>query len=274
MRRFFWMPMWIYATYSICWGIVRYRQHRYTLMCHLVEYEASWQRNTQETVFPQNEIELAAKQVAVSSISIQDNQILSPCKWYDIIIRNGETMTEKEKMNSLQPFLPNDKTLKRERRNNQILVKKFNHLHPYQSRKRYNLARKMFSHVGKSCSIYPPFYSDYGYNIRIGNNFFANTSCIFLDVAQILIGDNVMLGPRVSLVTVFHPTSSTLRAKGFVQGKPIHIENNVWIGANSVILAGVRIGNNSIIGAGSIVTKDVPPNVIAAGNPCKVIRSI
>lgn len=122
--------------------------------------------------------------------------------------------------------------------------------------------------------LQPPFYCDYGVNIHIGKRFGANFDCVLLDCAEIFIGDNVMLGPKVQIYTVYHPTDPIGRATYTEIAKPIYIGNDVWIGGGSILLPGVKIGDNTIIGAGSVVTKDIPANVIAVGNPCRVIREL
>lgn len=125
-----------------------------------------------------------------------------------------------------------------------------------------------------SIHIEAPFHCDYGDHIHLGNNFYANYDCIMLDVNHIYIGNNVLLGPRVSLYTAGHPLSSAVRNSGLEFGKSITIGDNVWVGGNTIINPGVKIGANTVIGSGSVVTKDIPDNVIAAGNPCRVIRKI
>lgn len=125
-----------------------------------------------------------------------------------------------------------------------------------------------------SIHIEAPFHCDYGDHIHLGNNFYANYDCIMLDVNHIYIGNNVLLGPRVSLYTAGHPLSSAVRNSGLEFGKSITIGDNAWVGGNTIINPGVKIGCNTVIGPGSVVTKDVPDNVIAAGNPCRVIRKI
>lgn len=125
-------------------------------------------------------------------------------------------------------------------------------------------------------SVYfePPFHCEYGSHIEIGEGFYANTGCVMLDVGRITIGDNVLFGPNVSLYTAGHPIHPESRKSGYEYGIPIKIGDNVWIGGSCVVLPGVTIGNNVVIGAGSVVTKDIPDNVCAAGNPCRVIREI
>ena len=122
--------------------------------------------------------------------------------------------------------------------------------------------------------IEQPFRCDYGKNIEVGNNFFANYNCVILDVAKVTIGENVMFAPNVSIYTAGHPIHPESRNSGYEYGIPVTIGNNVWVGGNVVITPGVTIGNNVVIGAGSVVTKDIPDNVIAVGNPCRVIREI
>lgn len=136
------------------------------------------------------------------------------------------------------------------------------------------LAKELFAFAGEDAYIEPPFHCDYGFNTRVGKNFYCNYDCVFLDCGKITIGDNVMLGPKVALYAVSHPIDPQVRILNYDYPVPITIGNNVWIGGSAVICPGVTIGDNSIIGAGSVVTKDIPANVIAAGNPCKVIRPI
>ena len=122
--------------------------------------------------------------------------------------------------------------------------------------------------------INPPFYCDYGTHIHVGKNFFANYNCTIIDVAPVTIGDNCQLAPGVAIYTAGHPVHPATRNTGYEYGKPVTIGDNVWVGGNTVILPGVTIGSNTVIGAGSVVTHDIPDWVVAAGNPCKVIRQI
>lgn len=122
--------------------------------------------------------------------------------------------------------------------------------------------------------VNPPFYCDYGFNIEVGDNFFANYNCTILDVAKVKIGKNCLLAPNVAIYTAGHAVDPELRAAMYEYGMPVTIGDNVWIGGSSVICPGVTIGDNSVIGAGSVVTKDIPSDVVAAGNPCRVIRAI
>lgn len=137
------------------------------------------------------------------------------------------------------------------------------------------MMKKMFASVGKNCYIEPPFYANFGgKNVHIGDYFYANFGLTLVDDTYIYIGSNTMMAPNVTIATASHPISPTLRGSNFQYNLPVHIGDRVWIGANAAILPGVKIGNNSIIGAGSVVTKDIPDNVIAVGNPCRVLREI
>ncbi|MCI9457968.1 MAG: sugar O-acetyltransferase [Oscillospiraceae bacterium] len=136
------------------------------------------------------------------------------------------------------------------------------------------LLKSLFGKTGENLMVEPPLHCDYGWNIEVGENFFANYNLTILDVGKVVIGDNVQCAPNVSIFTAGHPVHPDSRNTGYEYGIPIAIGNNVWIGGNSVILPGVTIGNNVVIGAGSVVTKDIPDNMIAAGNPCRVIREI
>ncbi|MFJ7977002.1 sugar O-acetyltransferase [Peribacillus sp. NPDC096379] len=136
------------------------------------------------------------------------------------------------------------------------------------------LLDKLFQARGKNTMIEPNFRVEYGFNIHVGDNFFANYDAIILDCAKVTIGNDVLFGPRVGIYTANHVTDPEARAKGDVYALPVTIGNKVWLGANVVVNPGVTIGENSIIGSGSVVTKDIPPNVVAAGVPCKVIKQI
>lgn len=136
------------------------------------------------------------------------------------------------------------------------------------------LERQVFGETGDNLYVTPPFQVDYGRHVEIGNNFYANMDCIFLDVNKIKIGNNVMVGPRVSFYTAGHPIDPQIRIEELEFGLPITVEDNVWIGGSATILPGVTIGKNSIIAAGAVVTKDVAANTIVGGNPAQLIRAI
>lgn len=152
-------------------------------------------------------------------------------------------------------------------------LKKVNMLDRWEHQKIAEALKKVIPN-SESLFVVLPFYCEYGTHIRLGNNFSANYNCVMLDVAQITIGDNCMFGPNVSLYTAGHPIFPDTRNSGYEYGKAITIGDNCWLGGSTTVVGGVSIGNNVVIGAGSVVTKDIPDNVVDAGNPCKVIREI
>jgi len=138
---------------------------------------------------------------------------------------------------------------------------------------RRDLLKQLFPKGGETVWMQPPFYCDYGWNIELGERVFFNFNCIVLDVCRVRIGDYTQFGPGVQILTPLHPFDAELRRKQ-EYGKPIDIGSDVWVGGGALILAGVRIGSKTVIGAGSVVTRDIPDGVLAAGNPCRVIREI
>ena len=155
-----------------------------------------------------------------------------------------------------------------------IKSQRFNQADPGDLKKLREMIEDLFGGTGKNCTVCQPFYCDYGSNIFVGDNFFANYNCTILDVGKVTVGSNVMLAPNVAIYTAGHPVHHEARNSHYEYGIPVTIGDNVWIGGNSVITPGVTIGSNTVIGAGSVVTKDIPDNVVAAGNPCRVIREI
>ena len=149
-----------------------------------------------------------------------------------------------------------------------------NNLRPSMVAERDEIVRRLLGQVGKNCCIESPFHCDYGYNIVAGDNFYMNAGCIILDGARVTFGDNVFVAPHCGFYTAGHPLDHERRNAGLEYALPITIGNNVWIGAQVCVLPGVTIGDDSVIGAGSVVTKDIPAGVLAAGNPCRVIREI
>lgn len=150
----------------------------------------------------------------------------------------------------------------------------YNHLRPSDDEGKKGIIKKLLCKTGENFQIEQPFYCDYGYNIEIGENFYANHNCVILDGAKVTFGDNVFIAPGCGFYTAGHPLNVDQRNEGLEYAYPITVGNNVWIGAQVAVLPGVTIGDNSVIGAGSVVTKDIPANVVAVGNPCRVIKSI
>lgn len=184
-------------------------------------------------------------------------------------------MTEKEKAENGELYNANyDKELIAERNCCKTICFQYNHLAPLEVEKRNDIIRKLFGKTGKQFQIEAPFYCDYGYNIEIGENFYTNHNCVILDGAKVKIGDNVFIAPNVGIYTAGHPLNSQQRNEGLEYAYPVTIGHNVWIGAHVVILPGVSIGDNTVIGAGSVVVRDIPANVLAVGNPCRVIRKL
>ena len=183
-------------------------------------------------------------------------------------------MTEKQKTYMGILYRADDEHLIAERNYAKGITKEYNQSHPDGKDYRSELMHKLFGELGEKAHIEAPFYCNYGYRISIGRNFFSNFNVTILDGGQVTIGDNVYLAPNVGIYTASHPTDSRRRNLGYEWALPVVIGNNVWIGGNASIMPGVTIGNNVTIGAGSVVTKDIPDNVVAAGNPCKVIRKV
>jgi len=183
-------------------------------------------------------------------------------------------MTEKERMLSGELYIPKDDELGRQNMKARKLIQEFNTISFDLFEERNKILIELLGQTGENIYIEPPFRCDYGCNIKIGNNFYANYDCIFIDVNKITIGDNAFFGPRVCLYTAGHPIDAQIRNTLLEFGKKICIGNNVWIGGNTVVNPGVCIGDNTVIGSGSVVTKDIPSDVIAVGNPCRVLRKI
>lgn len=184
-------------------------------------------------------------------------------------------MSEKGKMLSGILYNANyDEELIQER----ITVKdkcfEYNNIKPSNIKYRNKLIKNILGKTKNKFIIEQPFMCDYGYNIKIGENFYANHNLIILDGNTVEFGDNVFIAPNCSFYTAGHPLDFSIRNEGLEYAKPIKVGNNVWIGGNVVVLPGVTIGDNSVIGAGSVVTKDIPSNVVAVGNPCKVIKHL
>lgn len=183
--------------------------------------------------------------------------------------------TEKMKAQAGKLYDANyDAELLKEREICADITYELNRLRPSQTKERMEILRKLFEKTKGNFTIVSPFFCDYGYNIEIGENFFMNMDCVILDGAKVKFGDNVFVAPHCGFYTAGHPLDVERRISGLEYALPITVGNNVWIGAHVCVLPGVSIGDNTVIGAGSVVTKNIPANVLAYGNPCKVIREI
>lgn len=181
---------------------------------------------------------------------------------------------QKERMLKGLPYKAWLDGLDKERESCSQKLYEINHLPPKDHGRLPDLLKGLLGKTGKTVQINPPFYCDYGWNIEVGENFFANYFLTILDVGKVVIGDNVMFAPHVSIYTAGHPIHPESRNSGYEYGIPVTIGSNVWIGGNVIILPGVTIGDNVVIGAGSVVSKDIPGNMIAVGNPLRIIREI
>ena len=184
-------------------------------------------------------------------------------------------ISEKEKMLAGQMYNPFfDKGLADERTKAKCLCHKFNTLSPDKLDERKNILKELLGKTKENFYIEQNFWCDYGYNIEVGENFYANHDCVMLDPAKITFGDNVFIAPQCGFYTAGHPLDKDERNAGFEYAYPIKVGNNVWFGGHVSVMPGVTIGDNVVIGGGSVVTKDIPSNVVAVGNPCKVIRRL
>ena len=183
-------------------------------------------------------------------------------------------MKEKDRMLAGKLYIAMDEELVNDMKKSRRLTRLYNTTTEEQQDYRKELLKELFESTKENYYIEPPFRCDYGCNISIGNNFYANYDCVILDVNKVVIGDNVFFAPRVSVFTAGHPIDAEIRNMQLEYGKPVFIGNDVWVGGNTVINPGVTIGDNVVIGSGSVVTKDIPSGVVAAGNPCRVIRKI
>lgn len=186
-----------------------------------------------------------------------------------------DMMSEKEKCRlGLLYDANNDAELIAERQRCHDLCHEYSHLLPSDVRRREDIIARLLGKVGRGVLIEQPFFCDYGYNIEVGENFYANTNCVILDAAKVRFGDNVFIAPNCGFYTAGHPFDVERRNSGLEYARPITVGDNVWIGAQVCVLPGVSIGDNCVIGAGSVVNKDIPAGSLAVGNPCRVIREI
>lgn len=179
-----------------------------------------------------------------------------------------------EKYNMLRGeyYDPTDPQLTEERRRARILLRALNRSRPGRPQARLRIIKTLFAAVGEDVWIEPPFYCDYGSNIAVGDKVFFNFNCVILDAAAVRIGNHVLFGPAVQLYSVTHPLNMSERRTGLEIAKPIEIGDDVWIGGGAIVLPGITIGSGSVVAAGSVVTSNIPGGVLAAGNPCRVVR--
>jgi len=183
-------------------------------------------------------------------------------------------MTIREKMRNGMLYVDIGEGLEEERKRCKELLYDYNHTRPSEDAKRKGLLKKLLGDMGEDIWIEPPVHMAYGTNVHIGNYFYANFNLVIVDDINVYIGEHVMIAPNVTITPTGHPVDSELRRPGTQFSIPVRIGNNVWIGSNVVILPGITIGDNSVIGAGSVVTHDILDNVVAVGNPCRVLRKI
>ena len=184
-------------------------------------------------------------------------------------------MSMKEKMHTGELYLPGDAEIMKEQLACLDKLYDFNATRPTELAKREAMLKDMFAEIGEGCYIEPPFHSNWGgHHVHFGKGVYANFNLTLVDDTHIYVGDCTMLGPNVTLATAGHPVLPELREQAYQYNMPVHIGRNCWLGAGVIVLPGVTIGDNTVIGAGSIVTKDIPANVVAVGNPCRVLRPI
>lgn len=183
-------------------------------------------------------------------------------------------MTEKEKMLAGMMYDANYDELAGERIKCKDMCYDYNNLRPSMEKEHKEILKKLLGKVGNNYCITAPFWCDYGYNIELGENFYMNHDCVILDCAKVTFGDNVFVAPQCGFYTAGHPLDYETRNAGLEYAYPITVGDNVWIGGGVKVMPGVTIGSNVVIGGGSVVAGDIPDNVVAAGNPCKVIRAV
>lgn len=182
--------------------------------------------------------------------------------------------TEREKMLNGELYLATDEQLTRMHFEARKLLHDFNFSQPTDVHQRIEIVRRLFGNIGDNFTVRPPFRCDYGCHIFAGDNLYINYDCTILDCNRVHLGNNVLLAPKVQIYTAYHPTKPQLRLTGKELASPVTIGDNVWLGGGVIVCPGVTIGSNVTIGAGSVVTKDIPDNVVAVGNPCRVIKKV
>ena len=184
-------------------------------------------------------------------------------------------MTELEKMTAGVLYLPGDSDIMVEQNKCMEKLYDFNSTRPFEPEKRRVLLEEMFAEIGENCYIEPPLYANWGgHHVHFGKNVYANFNLTLVDDTHIYVGDYTMIGPNVTIATAGHPILPALREKGYQYNVPVRVGKNCWIGAGAILLPGITVGNNVVIGAGSVVTHDLPDNVVAVGNPCRILREV
>ena len=184
-------------------------------------------------------------------------------------------MSEKDKQHTGEVYFPGDPEILEEQIQYQEKLYDYNQTRPSEQEKRTNLLKEMFAEIGENCYIEPPFHANFGgHHCHFGKNVYANYNLTAVDDTHIYVGDNTMIAPNVILASAAHPLDPEERRKGYQYNKPVHIGKNCWLGAGVIVVPGVSIGDDTVIGAGSVVTKDIPSGVVAVGNPCRVIKEV
>lgn len=184
-------------------------------------------------------------------------------------------MSEKDKQHTGEVYFPGDPEILKEQVQYQEKLYDYNQTRPSEQEKRTNLLKEMFAEIGENCYIEPPFHANFGgHHCHFGKNVYVNYNLTAVDDTHIYVGDNTMIAPNVILASAAHPLDPEERRKGYQYNKPVHIGKNCWLGAGVIVVPGVSIGDDTVIGAGSVVTKDIPSGVVAVGNPCRVIKEI
>ncbi len=184
-------------------------------------------------------------------------------------------MDIREKQHGGMLYLPGDESLQREQLRCLDLLHEFNQIRPSDLGKKNAMLKEMFAEIGENCYIETPFYANWGgHHVHFGKNIYTNFNLVLVDDSHIYVGDYCQIGPNVVLAGTGHPICPELRERGYQYTAPVRIGRNCWLGANVVVVPGVTIGDNVVVGAGSVVTHDLPDNVIAVGNPCKILREV
>ena len=184
-------------------------------------------------------------------------------------------MSEKDKQHTGEVYFPGDPEILEEQIQYQEKLYDYNQTRPSEQEKRTNLLKEMFAEIGENCYIEPPFHANFGgHHCHFGKNVYVNYNLTAVDDTHIYVGDNTMIAPNVILASAAHPLDPEERRKGYQYNKPVHIGKNCWLGAGVIVVPGVSIGDDTVIGAGSVVTKDIPSGVVAVGNPCRVIKEV